>query len=144
MHNSGPGRPSSLQHYEDDIPDTLKGLVSLPGVGEKMAYLALNCAWDQNAGIGVDVHVHRISNRLNWVDSSKPEETRKQLEEWLPASLWNPINPMLVGFGQTICGSKPKCDQCAINQQCPVAFKEMGKKKTKGKKTAKKEVKEEE
>lgn len=55
-------------------------------------------------GIGVDVHVHRISNRLGWVPSTKnPEGTRKALQEWLPRDRWGPINILLVGFGQKVC-----------------------------------------
>lgn len=57
-----------------------------PGVGPKMAYLVMKSAWNVIDGIGVDTHVHRISNRLGWVKSStkQPEDTRKALEDWLP------------------------------------------------------------
>lgn len=63
--------------YGGDIPDTIEGLVSLPGVGPKMGYLTLQVAWNKNIGIGVDVHVHRITNRLGWVKTNTPEETRE-------------------------------------------------------------------
>jgi len=79
-------------HYDDDIPRTIPLLCSLPGVGPKMAYLAMQCAWHDNVGIGVDVHVHRIANRLGWVKSVEAEETREQMEEWLPQHLWPVIN----------------------------------------------------
>lgn len=62
--------------YNGDIPDTIDGLTSLPGVGPKMGYLTLQVAWNKNLGIGVDVHVHRITNRLGWVKTKTPEETR--------------------------------------------------------------------
>jgi endonuclease-3 len=62
--------------FNGDIPDTIEGLTSLPGVGPKMGYLTLQVAWNKNLGIGVDVHVHRISNRLGWVKTKTPEETR--------------------------------------------------------------------
>lgn len=60
------------------------------------------CAWDINAGIGVDVHVHRITNRLKWhkPPTNTPEQTRLNLQSWLPSHLHKPINPMMVGFGQ--------------------------------------------
>jgi endonuclease-3 len=69
----------------------------------------------------VDVHVHRISNRLKWVHNTKnPEETRAELESWLPKEYWRPINKLLVGFGQTICTPvSPKCNRCKINNVCP-------------------------
>ncbi|CAG8582900.1 7620_t:CDS:2 [Paraglomus occultum] len=95
--------------YGGDIPDTVEGLMNLPGVGPKMAYLCMQVAWKKNQGIGVDVHVHRISNRLAWCKTEKggPEATRKALESWLPQSLWSEINPLFVGFGQvsSICPS---------------------------------------
>ncbi|VDN20476.1 unnamed protein product, partial [Dibothriocephalus latus] len=72
--------------YADDIPDTVEKLMTLPGVGPKMAHLAMRCAWKIISGIGVDTHVHRISNRLKWVPkpTKTPEQTRLALEAWLP------------------------------------------------------------
>lgn len=75
-----------LEKYDGDIPDSVEGLCSLPGVGPKMAYLAMSCGWGHTVGIGVDTHVHRISNRLGWLPAptKTPEQTRKALEAWLP------------------------------------------------------------
>ncbi|CAJ0632373.1 5093_t:CDS:2 [Entrophospora sp. SA101] len=112
------------EKYGGDIPDTIEGLLDLPGVGPKMAYLCMHTAWDQNQGIGVDVHVHRISNRLGWSNSEKagPEATRKSLETWLPHSLWQEINLLLVGFGQTTCLPRnPICSKCPVKNFCPSA-----------------------
>jgi 3-methyladenine DNA glycosylase/8-oxoguanine DNA glycosylase len=50
-----------------DIPRTLPQLLELPGIGPKMGHLVMQCAWGDTVGIGVDVHVHRISHRLGWV-----------------------------------------------------------------------------
>jgi len=101
--------------------------VQLPGVGPKMAMLCMQVAWGMSVGIGVDVHVHRISNRLGWVGkkpTKQPEVTRKILESWLPHEYWKPINKLFVGFGQTICTPiNPKCAKCQINTLCPSAFK---------------------
>ncbi|KAF4318064.1 hypothetical protein BBI17_007547 [Phytophthora kernoviae] len=113
-----------------DIPNTYEGLIALPGVGPKMATLVMNCAWDNTVGICVDTHVHRIANRLKWVKtwnknnskSQDPEKTRAELEDWLPKEHWGPINPLLVGFGQTICLPRgPKCSECKIQGICPSA-----------------------
>ncbi|XP_075248837.1 endonuclease III-like protein 1 isoform X2 [Convolutriloba macropyga] len=115
-----------LNEHNSDIPPDLEGLLKLPGVGPKMAYLAMTCAWKKVVGIGVDVHVHRISNRLKWVKkpTKTPEQTRLELESWLPREYWSDVNHMLVGFGQTVClPLKPKCGECAINNLCPSAFK---------------------
>ncbi|KAF2405126.1 hypothetical protein EJ06DRAFT_545709 [Trichodelitschia bisporula] len=86
-----------------DIPPTIEGLISLPGVGPKMAYLCMSAAWGRDEGVGVDVHVHRITNRWGWHRTRTPEETRKALQAWLPREKWHEINALLVGFGQTVC-----------------------------------------
>ena len=118
------------EKYDCDIPDTVKDLCSLPGVGPKMAYICMNIAWKKPTGIGVDTHVHRISNRLKWVHGPKsgptknPEDTRKYLESWLPKSKWIEINWLLVGFGQELCRPvNPKCSDCLNRNLCPVGRK---------------------
>ncbi|KAJ2494948.1 alpha,alpha-trehalase nth1, partial [Coemansia sp. RSA 2052] len=111
-----------LEQYAGDIPRTVPQLLSLPGVGPKMAYLAMHAAWQDTQGIGVDTHVLRISHRLGWVsDSAKsPEATRHSLESWMPRSLWRELNPLLVGLGQTVCRAiGPKCGECPVSQYCP-------------------------
>lgn len=85
--------------HDSDIPDTIEGLVALPGVGPKMAYLCMSAAWGRDEGIGVDVHVHRITNLWGWHKTNTPEETRASLESWLPKEKWHDINHLLVGFG---------------------------------------------
>jgi len=108
-----------------------------------MAHLVMSIAWKNTQGICVDTHVHRISNRLGWVfregtkqKTTTPEQTRMSLEKWLPKDEWEPINPLLVGFGQTICTPlRPKCDMCGINNLCPSAFKESSSPNPKQKKT---------
>ena len=59
-------------------------LHNISGVGPKMAHLIMKSAWGEVTGIGVDTHVHRISNRLGWVKTKQPEQTRGALEDWLP------------------------------------------------------------
>ncbi|KAJ4412883.1 alpha,alpha-trehalase nth1 [Gnomoniopsis sp. IMI 355080] len=98
-----------------DIPDTIDGLVSLPGVGPKMAHLCLSAAWGRTEGIGVDVHVHRITNLWGWHKTKNPEETRMALQSWLPKEKWHEINWLLVGLGQTICAPVGrKCGECQL------------------------------
>eukprot|EP01121_Diplochlamys_sp_Union-15-3_P022853 TRINITY_DN9859_c0_g1_i1.p1 TRINITY_DN9859_c0_g1~~TRINITY_DN9859_c0_g1_i1.p1 ORF type:complete len:303 (-),score=46.45 TRINITY_DN9859_c0_g1_i1:67-975(-) len=112
--------------YDSDVPRTYEDVVSLPGVGPKMGHLLMTFAWNNPVGIGVDVHVHRISNRLGWVNTKTPEKTRVALESWLPREFWgrDGINKLLVGFGQTICKPiGPKCGICKVNDLCPSAFK---------------------
>lgn len=89
--------------------------MSLPGVGPKMAYLCLSSAWGRTEGIGVDVHVHRITNLWGWNKTKNPEETRLALQAWLPKELWHEINWLMVGLGQTIClPVGRKCGECEL------------------------------
>ncbi|NXE50707.1 NTH protein, partial [Casuarius casuarius] len=112
------------QKYGGDIPSTVEELVKLPGVGPKMAHLAMHIAWNSVSGISVDTHVHRITNRLKWVkkETRSPEETRVALEDWLPRDLWRDINWLLVGFGQQTClPVNPRCRDCLNQDICPAA-----------------------
>lgn len=114
------------EQYGGDIPDNVAELVKLPGVGPKMAHLIMDIAWDKVSGIGVDTHVHRISNRLKWVkkEAKTPEDTRVALEDWLPRDLWSEINWLLVGFGQQVClPVSPRCSDCLNRDICPGANK---------------------
>ncbi|KAL9080716.1 MAG: hypothetical protein Q9157_000603 [Trypethelium eluteriae] len=117
--------------YDSDIPSTIAGLISLPGVGPKMAHLTMSAAWGRTEGIGVDVHVHRITNLWGWHQTKNPEETRAILEAWLPKDKWHEINTLLVGLGQTICTPVArKCGDCVLGQKglCPGAVREKIKK----------------
>ncbi|XP_053669137.1 endonuclease III-like protein 1 [Anopheles marshallii] len=116
-----------IDQYGGDIPDSIEGLLKLPGVGKKMAHLCMRSAWNIVTGIGVDTHVHRITNWLKWVpkETKNPEETRQALEKWLPYELWDEVNHMLVGFGQTICTSRfPRCNDCLNAPICPALGKQ--------------------
>ncbi|SPO27901.1 related to NTG1 - DNA repair protein [Ustilago trichophora] len=100
--------------FDGDVPKTVDELCSLPGVGPKMAFLALSSMGIQ-IGIGVDTHVHRLTNRLGWHNTKTPEETRLNLQSWLPQELHGKINRLLVGFGQVICVPVgPRCDLCTL------------------------------
>ncbi|XP_077173144.1 endonuclease III-like protein 1 isoform X2 [Paroedura picta] len=121
--------------YGGDIPKTVAELVKLPGVGPKMAHLVMAIAWQNVSGIGVDTHVHRISNRLRWVrrETKLPEETRQALESWLPRELWSEINWLLVGFGQQTClPVSPRCSDCLNRGLCPAAGKSQEAKRSGG------------
>ncbi|KAH8100342.1 DNA glycosylase [Cristinia sonorae] len=121
-------------NFGSDVPKTVDELCSLPGVGPKMAFLALQVAWNINVGIGVDVHVHRITNRLGWhkPPTKTPEQTRLNLQSWLPTELHPDINHMLVGFGQMVClPVGPRCGECELSDgRCPSATKTIAKSRT--------------
>uniref|UniRef100_A0A8D0H0I0 Nth like DNA glycosylase 1 n=1 Tax=Sphenodon punctatus TaxID=8508 RepID=A0A8D0H0I0_SPHPU len=78
----------------------------------------------KSSKVGVDTHVHRISNRLKWVrkETRSPEQTRVALEDWLPRDLWSEINWLLVGFGQQTClPVSPRCGECLNRALCPAS-----------------------
>lgn len=105
--------------YNGDIPKLIEEIVKLPGVGPKMGYLLLQAGWDISSGIGVDVHLHRIANLLGWVSLKTPETTRQQLEQVIPEAYWKQINPLVVGFGQTVClPVAANCDICPLLSAC--------------------------
>jgi len=100
------------------VPDTYEELVKLPGVGRKTANVVLASAFGK-AAIGVDTHVHRVSNRMGIVETKKPEETEEELKKLIPVNLWARINKAMVGFGQTVCKPiKPLCNECPF-KWCP-------------------------
>lgn len=88
-----------LKNHNGQIPNTREGLMKLPGVGRKTANLVLNRAFEKPA-IAVDVHVHRISNLLGWVNTKAPEITEKALLKLLPKKYWSDTNRLFVSIGQ--------------------------------------------
>nr|ABZ09130.1 putative HhH-GPD superfamily base excision DNA repair protein [uncultured marine crenarchaeote HF4000_APKG6D9] len=104
--------------YKGKVPDNLDTLVELPGVGRKTANCVLVYAFEKPA-IPVDIHVHRISNRLGLVDTKNPEETEQELMKKIPKKYWIDINDTFVMYGQNICKPiSPMCDVCKIKKNC--------------------------
>ncbi|MDH3340833.1 MAG: endonuclease III [Nitrosopumilus sp.] len=104
--------------YKGTVPDDLDTLVQLPGVGRKTANCVLVYAFEKPA-IPVDIHVHRISNRLGLVDTKNPEETEQELMKKIQTKYWIDINDTFVMYGQNICKPiSPMCDVCKIKKNC--------------------------
>jgi len=104
--------------YKGKVPDDLETLVELPGVGRKTANCVLVYAYEKPA-IPVDIHVHRISNRLGLVETKNPEETEQELMKKIPKKFWIDINDTFVMYGQNICKPiSPMCDVCKIKKSC--------------------------
>ncbi len=107
-----------LEEYDGIVPDTIDELIKLPGVGRKTANCVLVFGFQKDA-IPVDVHVHRISNRLGLVHTKEPEETEDVLREILPQELWLPLNDLMVQFGQNICKPiNPQHEECPFTDMC--------------------------
>ena len=104
--------------YKGKVPDNLEKLVELPGVGRKTANCVLVYAYEKPA-IPVDIHVHRISNRLGLVQTKNPEETEFELMKKIPKKFWLDINDTFVMYGQNICKPiSPMCNVCKIKNSC--------------------------
>ena len=109
-----------LDRYDGHVPDTMEALVSLPGVGRKTANLVLIVALHSQSNICVDTHVHRIANRLGWVETTTAEWTELALYEVVPRRWWPLINRYLVTWGQNVCRPVyPRCARCGIRTLCP-------------------------
>jgi len=106
--------------YGGRVPDRLDDLVGLPGVGRKTATLVMILAFGSQQHICVDTHVHRISNRLGWVETRTPDETEQALYRNTDARWWPSINLYLVTWGQNVCRPVyPRCGACALAASCP-------------------------
>lgn len=107
-----------VEQHGGRVPDRLEELLALPGVGRKTANLVLSVGFRIPA-ICVDTHVHRIANRMGWVQTKTPEQTEMALMEVLPRKHWIEINDLLVSFGQNICKPiSPFCSRCPVADHC--------------------------
>lgn len=108
-----------VEKYDSNVPNNLEELLALPNVGRKTANLVLSKGFNIPA-ICVDIHVHRISNRLGIVKTKTPTQTEFELMKVLPKQYWIEYNDLLVPFGQNICTPiSPFCSQCKLSSICP-------------------------
>ncbi|MBI4150489.1 endonuclease III [Candidatus Woesearchaeota archaeon] len=107
-----------LEKYHGKVPETMEELLHLPGVGRKVAGCVLVYAHSKDA-IPVDTHVHRVSNRLGWVKTKKPEQTEQALMKLVPKKYWQVVNDYLVWHGKTTCKPiTPECSRCVVRKWC--------------------------
>jgi endonuclease-3 len=108
----------AVAEYGGEVPCDPEVLLSFKGVGPKCANLALGIACGKTF-IGVDIHVHRVTNRWGLVEARTPEKTMLALQEKLPRRYWVEINALLVPFGKHVCtGVRPKCSTCPLLDMC--------------------------
>ena len=125
--------------FNGKMPEKYEEILKLPGVGPKMGILYMQFQMNEVVGVAVDTHVHRISNRLEWVKTKTPEGTRKGLEGMFDKEVWTQINEVLVGFGQTVClPVNPRCGECELRETCPEGKRNLEMGRSKNKKTKKK------
>jgi endonuclease-3 len=107
-----------VDRFAGQVPCDIDQLLELPGVGRKTANCVLVYAFNKPA-IPVDVHVHRISNRLGLVETKTPEQTEIELAGMVDKKLWTKVNDTFVMYGQNIClPVKPNCKVCDLKNNC--------------------------
>ena len=109
-----------IARYGGKVPDTMEELLTLPGVGRKTANLVLILSHASRNNICVDTHVHRIANRLGWVQTRTPDDSEQALYRVVPRRLWPDVNLRLVTWGQNVCRPVyPRCAACVVSPVCP-------------------------
>ena len=117
-----------VKDHRGQVPKVYEELLALPGVGRKTANCVLVYGFCEPA-IPVDVHVHRISNRIGLVKTKTPEETEEALTSLYDRRYWLDVNELMVSFGQTICRPiRPRCDTCLVRNECKFYMQEWNKK----------------
>lgn len=107
-----------VNEFGGELPCDLETMLAMRGVGPKCANLALGIACGEPF-IGVDIHVHRVTNRWGYIEAKTPEKSLVALEGKLPREHWIDINRLLVPFGKHICtGKLPKCSTCPVLEMC--------------------------
>lgn len=107
-----------MQQYGGAVPDTLEGLLTLPGVGRKTANVLLSNAFGK-PGLGVDTHVHRVANRLGLAAARAPEGTEQQLKALIPEREWGLAHHLLIFHGRQTCRARrPDCPSCVLYDLC--------------------------
>lgn len=108
-----------INEFDSNVPDTIEELLEFEGVGRKTANCVLVYGFGKPA-LPVDVHVHRIANRLDMVDTKTPEETEYCLKKILPEKEWIAVNQIMVAFGRDMCRPRnPLCNECFLLDVCP-------------------------
>ena len=107
-----------LEDYRGKVPDSLEELLKLKGVGRKTANIVIVYGFHKE-GMPIDIHCHRIPNRIGWIDTKTPEKTETALRELLPKKYWHDFNDTFVTFGQNICKPvRPLCSKCPVSRYC--------------------------
>jgi endonuclease-3 len=107
-----------IDRFQSRVPESIEELLTFKGVGRKTANLVVSLGFN-GAGICVDTHVHRISNRWGYVHTKNPEETEFALRAKLPPKHWHSFNTLLVAFGRNICRPiSPLCSRCPVTAHC--------------------------
>lgn len=112
-----------VEKWGGEVPDTVVGLIELPGVAKKTAYLVMAKAYGKQVGVAVDTHVKRVAPRLGLTNQTSPDKISQDLMEIVPQEDWLDINEFLILHGRAVCSPrKPNCGECPLVDLCPSAF----------------------
>jgi endonuclease-3 len=119
-----------LEEFDGRVPDTMEGLLRLPGVARKTANIVLGNSFGKVEGIAVDTHVHRLSRRLGFSDEDDPNKVERDLMALFSKKKWFALTYLLIEHGRNICLAKaPRCEDCVVNDLCPASRAPTGRKR---------------
>jgi len=111
-----------VEAYGGKVPDTMEGLLSLPGVARKTANIVLGNAYGKVDGIAVDTHVRRLANRLGFSEQNDPDKIEADLMRLVPKKRWFHFTYVLIDHGRVLCQARaPRCADCPVNRLCPAS-----------------------
>jgi endonuclease-3 len=112
-----------MTEFDGRVPDTMEGLMRIPGVARKTANIVISNAYGKVEGIAVDTHVFRLSHRLGLTEEHDPDKVERDLCALLPKDQWFHVNYRFIDHGRAICTAKrPACGACRLSDICPSAF----------------------
>jgi endonuclease-3 len=112
-----------VEKFHSQVPKTMEELLELPGVARKTANIVLYNAFGITAGIAVDTHVTRLSQRLGLTQQKNQNKIEQDLMQITPKEMWMPLTDLLIFHGRNVCkAKKPHCEVCVLNKICPSAF----------------------
>jgi endonuclease III len=111
-----------LEEFGGQVPDTMDGLLKLPGVARKTANIVLGNSFGKVEGIAVDTHVHRLARRLGFTNADDPVKVERDLMALFPKAKWFRLTYLLIEHGRAVCKApKPLCEQCVVSNLCPAS-----------------------
>ncbi|MBI5156168.1 endonuclease III [Candidatus Peregrinibacteria bacterium] len=109
-----------IERHSGKIPRTMEELTALPGIGRKTANVILSAAFDINAGIAVDTHVIRVSQRLGLTTHSDPKKIELDLIPFAPRKEWRRVTTLIISLGRDVCTARKRaCIRCPFAKKCP-------------------------
>lgn len=117
-----------VEDHGGEVPSTMDGLLTLPGVARKTANVVLGTWFGRNEGVVVDTHVGRVAMRLSLAPSGRDPKDAVRIEEdlmrWIPRKDWTAFGHAMTLHGRRVCTArKPNCVACAVSEDCPSAFR---------------------